>query len=77
MWKLSVSDKFRRISEETKEYHFTVVIPSYFNFYDFGKFDCTQHADWEYYYTLLVTILVIHNGKHISHLQKIIKRDEE
>ena len=27
-------------------FHFTVVIPSYFMFfYDFGKFDCTQHVD--------------------------------
>ena len=31
----------------------------------------------EYYYTLLVTILVIHNRKHIFHLQQILKRDEE
>ena len=28
-------------------YHFTVVIRSYFMFfYDFCKFDCTQHVDW-------------------------------
>ena len=68
MWKLMCQRKFRRISEEPEElqYHFTV-------FYDFGKFDCTQHL--EYCYTLSVTILVICNGKHISH--KIIKRDEE
>ena len=46
---LCASDKFRRISEEQEElrYHFTVVIPSYFMFfYDFGKFDRTQHVDW-------------------------------
>ena len=53
--------------------------------YDFGKFDCTctQHVDdWGILlvticYTLLVIILVRRNGKHISHMQKILKRDEE
>ena len=45
---LCALDIFRRIREEPEElrYHFTVVIPSYFVFYDFGKFDCTQHVDW-------------------------------
>ena len=31
----------------------------------------------EYCYTLLVNILVRRNGEHITHLQKILKRDEE
>ena len=44
-------------------------------FYDFDKFDCTQHVDWGNFYTLLVTILVIRNGKRIFHLQKILKSD--
>ena len=53
---LCASDKFRRISEEPEElrYHFTVVIPSYIIFDDFGKFDCTQHVDWG---ILLLTII--------------------
>ena len=80
---LCASDNFRRISEKPEElrYHLTVVIPSYFMFfYDFGKFDCTQHVGWG---VLLHTIsmisynFMIRNGKHISHLQKILKRDEE
>ena len=46
-------------------------------FYDFGKFDCTQHVVWGILLHTIVTILVIRNGKHIYHLQKLLKRDDE
>ena len=45
---------------------------------DFSKFDCTQHVEWGILLPAISYHFVRYNGKHVSNLQKKIKkRDEE